>query len=381
MRRPIYFPYFILLATAFGCSSEVPSSDAESLDENITVRPQGTGDLATVTIHLPDGYRPTVPALDAHFEFVFNNTSVTPETATKVLPTKAEGHLGCLEITLVKGKNTRIARSIECTYPLAAGETKTFDLSLLRLWWTNYPNAWASMMVSEARGTPMLARMDGQNAYSQWVSSGEIFRYAINGYNDIALPVAPGAYRYSIEGSTLPPFTFDVPEGVQVDRNAAYDDFLSFVDIGYPDHEGFDNANANASRVTLTCPGARREFVPNGAPGPLSVSILGGGSGITSCTYEVNGFKGALSLQAKSHTAFELARLNVDDVELTDEGGAKVPGVYWVRRYDPPTDTWGAWSASAKTKTGLDLPHGQYQILVRYEPHGRAQERWLFADL
>ena len=370
-RLPVYF---VLAFLAVGCSSP-PADDAESSNDAITVKPSGTGDLGTVTVHLPPGYVATVPSLSARFVFKFNGTEITPEAPTRVLPAQNSGSWGCLEVLLVKGSGV-LARSNECTYQLRAGETKTINLSLLKAWWSAYPNVWASMVTSDAQGTAHVARLYGSNVYRQWEAAG----YALYGRNDIALPVVPGTYQYAIEGSPLPPFVIDVPEGQQVDANVGYDAFLATLDVAFPDPEGMPDSSPSASTIAVSCPGAKRTFTSPAKALPVTI-LLGRNDLATACSYTANGFTTAFSLKPQAHVSAPLKRLNIDDVTLTDEAGAKVPGSFQVRRWDDVANDWGQWAVDGRTHTGIDVPSGKYQILVTYSPHGQSRQQWLEVNL
>lgn len=356
-----------------GCAQPARDEGVDAQESDVTVRPTDTGDLATVTFTLPASYRADVPELGARFEFKFNGTDIQPNVPAKVVAAKNDGNWGCLYIGLRSGSRT-IGASHECIYQVAPRATRSFALSLVKLWWTNYPNAWATMVTSDASGQASFARLDGSNAWSQWDTSGA---YALFGRNDIALPIAPGRYRYRIAGSPLPAFTFDVAPGVQVDQNAAYDDHLAYVDIGFPDREGYADRDAQSSTISLSCPGVTKRFAGGAGATEIPVSILVGRKDAdTACTYTVNGFSGGLALRPTStHAKLPLHRLNVDDVTLTDENGATIAGTYTVRRFDEASATWGAWSSSGTTRTGLDVPSGKYQVRVTYSPHGEQRQQ------
>lgn len=91
------------------------------------------------------------------------------------------------------------------------------------------------------------------------------------------------------------------------------------------------------------------------------------------CSYAVHNSAGAdvaespsFVVEPRANVEVTMKRLDVDDVVLTDEGGMTVRGAYSVRN-----KATGATLAAGQTKTGVDLPPGEYILTIYYSsPQG-----------
>lgn len=367
--------FFLLLAAtislpALACSAPA-AEDVESSENAQTVNPTGPNGRATVTVTIPAFFTPTFEANGATYEyaFEFNGTSLQPGVPTLVVPASNAGNWGCLETTIQrKDRYSRvpIASAHECIWQLASGGSLTIELGIAKVWWSGYPQVRGDVFSIATLPRPTVARAWQDARYAQYAaSSSRPSDYAFYAQNEVPLLLVAGDYEFSTANKSYPPKPFVVRAGQQTDMNADYDAFLATARIAYEDTEGFPDA---ATSPRVRCVNAEGRTAEGGSAGRWTEKLVMLDRDSVSCALVVAG--GALStplpLSGGKVTSVALARLNVADVALVDEGNRLVKGKYNVRRKDG--DTWSApfFANKVQTHTGLDLPAGHYEVQVDY---------------
>jgi hypothetical protein len=355
-----------VLALAAACAPSHSVDDEETTESSVTVTPgEGT---ATVTLHMPAGYDANVPSMGAHFELSVNGTVVIPEKPTKVSwNTGGTTPSTCITGALKNAQGT-IASMRDCsTTPLQKNETRTIAMSVLKLWWSNYPQVWADYVSHYATEKVTLTNeLGGEGWYS-----GSNDAYAFLGTNGIAMPVAAGTYRYQIGEGAFKPLRFAVAAGTVADVNVGYDAYNSMIDFAFEDREGFPTAPKPMLWLGCLYDDTRAFARPDGAT-TQTTTILDWSAG--SCELTAGGFKQDVAHAPGTRTSVKLHRLNVDHVTLAD--GSKSHGFYQVARKRDPSAPLGATPPALPwnpTGTGLDLPSGEYVLDIRYADWSRQQ--------
>jgi hypothetical protein len=309
-----------------------------------------------------------------HLELAVNGVVVEPGVATKV-PFEDSRHGGtCLTGRLLLDAGGVQATMEDCAVPrLKVDETRELNLSLIKLWWSNSPQGWATIVTPQAAGDAVLTRDDSGAAI--WNRAGS---YGLLGLNDVALPVRAGSFRYQIDIGNLKPFRFEVAEGQQLDANVGYDSYLSTTQIAFEDREGYPDAtNQNgAAKVVVECSSIARQLTRPEGSGDVPLTVLDTVP-VRGCSIWAGGFKQPLTVTTEAGGRYALRRLNVEDVTLDDE--TKIAGIYSVSRQENGTDVAGAYGNP--TGTGIDVPPGLYKVTLRYEAMGKEQSQDIVADL
>jgi hypothetical protein len=188
--------------------------------------------------------------------------------------------------------------------------------------------------------------------------------YEFYAQNDVQLLLVPGDYQYATDDARLPSKPFKVVAGKQTDFDADFDDWMARVNLSYEDTEGFPDATLAPELLCFDADGKNQGHL---ATSRWTNQLVMLDAKTTSCSIVVAGTLQSFTLSPGQTASIALGRLNVDDVELTDEGGQKVKGSFNVQRWNGT-----AWSAPllakpAGTYAGLDLPKDRYQVTIDYQ--------------
>lgn len=183
----------------------------------------------------------------------------------------------------------------------------------------------------------------------------------------VILPSLVGRYTWELNGSGTTT-TVDPRMVTSIFPGAAAQPFGHVTVSPDPNPSSFPLAHEQTFEVTC----------PNGKGGSLGL----GSDHAFFTSQEVRcqwGFGGArvdADFQPRGTIVLQTARLELDDVELSDEAGVKVPGTYEVFKGDVSI------AKGLPTKTGLDLPPGHYRVVISFtRPSGQADQLTQDVDL
>jgi hypothetical protein len=334
----------------FGCAAE-PSSEDNAVygEDELTVRPGGTNDRATVTINAPSW-------------FTFNETPIELGKPTLVTPAKNEGNWVCLSITL-EARPGGTSTSRECIWQVPARSTNVIELGIAKLWWSGYPQV-RSDVFSLAEGyRGALERTYGGARYRQYDALNTNLRqYGLLAQNDVPLLLVPGDYEFTVNNPNYPAKKIRVEAGKQIDVNTDNDAFLAPLELPYEGKDGFIDAYVNNATVTCKNIYGVDRIMGRGTRMEKQLVLLDRSS--VDCTMiTASNHTFPVKLEAGKTTRIPMKRLNVEDVTLTDEGNRTVRGTYTIVALEGGANG-RSWARS--TNTGVDLPPSKYAVDVSY---------------
>jgi hypothetical protein len=377
----------LALLTA-ACGADSASS---TQDDDLILRPNGTADIATITLKLPAGFAETasLPTGDRiRFRFAHGERPLTPGIPSRVNavkePIRVTVHVGMWPERLLTSAALEVVEGrpgFDVTAAISAVRVNGLYTPLS----TNvalYPEAAAYgfditppdalLRLDRAGVVPMLTLGDETiPVYARAAASAALWDRGWM-FGDVVMPVRAGPAHVRLKTDartfTLPDVDFTVAPGVVTTVDVPVVAPASFVyRLNQPDERTMPAAVADP--VTVVCQGAGGP--PREVPTNTDLRFFAG-KGTFQCSTIV-----AATGQARPFTATaggalteELRILEVDDVTLVDDPPNVVRGVFSVFPR-LPTGAYGdaipmGGSTSAETHRGITLFHGSYKVRVTY---------------
>jgi hypothetical protein len=343
MRHLLFAVAALLAVPAIGCTAG--GDDSSSSSSDVTLHPSAGGSVV-LTLKAPPVLTNTPDARDYHYfygsaktEIVVNQPIRLPyapdkngKTPIRIEYRAPSGGGMALEVPLAiaKGPSTIELAAISAVHDAVSVDAGLIDLEgyapdgKLTLSIDDEERSWETLPGTAAEGV--------------------LAHFSI-------LPSFVGTYSWAYNGSTTVT-TVDPRMVTSLFPGAAV---LPFGHITM-------TPDANASSFPLAQQQAFDIRCPNGKGGSLA---LGADSTFfatepVSCTWGFGAARADVALSPRATVSLEVKRLELDDVELTDEAGVKVPGTYEVFHGDVSV------AKDLPTKTGLDLPPGHYKVVISY---------------
>lgn len=350
MKARVLFP-FVLFAAA--CSAVDDSASSES---DLTISPAGPGGDITVTIVVPR----EVLLQDLAFKFESGSSTLTPNETRRVA--YEPGPDGKQTVTLSYSNSATTWTSAQ-KFEVAAGGELRVELGAFQVVGDVPDRSLLAMDLSRYYPRRNLVRASSAHQYDDdWViRAGAAVDDATAPLEGLVVPAFAGDYAWLTNVAEPTSFHVDAGRVTSVDQSLA-NPFAS-IELSVPSPV-FPNVAVEHLSVSCTLKGVS---TPNGAghgraegtPAKVYPVFL---KTPAVCGYTLNETYGEpLELNPLERKVVPVGRIDVDDVELTDEApGTKVPGVWTLRRGTKVLVDRQA------TKMGITLPFGTYHLIVDY---------------
>lgn len=357
------------------------SDDERASNSDLTVTPEGSSNDLIVTVTVPDEVlHKMVPVHFAHWQERVTmkfltlrinaiDTVLVPGVPARVpyLPSSV------LMIDFNNREETWDGRIwSESELKFTPGETRTIALGAMQL----------MTKLSTTRPTLDLGGFDPRQRLTRRMEDGrsvDVYRnfgdpWFAEVTNGPIVPAQPGHYQWW--SAVTAPIDFDIEAGkvtvVEADVAAPFAKVVL-----HREPAAFPNAKELAPK--LLCKNSRASAQTEVQFDVVSTVFT---NDPAQCT-----LTGSLSVDNRwtgtagpgANLEFNARRLDIDDVALTDRPGVKVPGTYALS-VRIPGDHHGETKlvpllSDVPTKTGLDLPPGQYRLVVDYKsPEGTVNQ-------